>query len=498
MVPETLQGYPLQNLCLRLSLAWWSEDAQIYVDGNFKQAGDLFDYFTRICLSSRIAPGQTFTLALRLVSPSHDDGALVRSHLIYEVPPASDLPSPEPSFIADELEVLQIYVQALAPEKLADLEAALGQLDWSILKAHENQELETKDQEIRDLAIRATIAPESLPPSPSPLPLSRIQSLFHQSLAILRQHLLPLSAWIKHHHIHCLGHAHLDLAWLWPVAETWRAAERTFESVLALQNDFPELTYTHSSPALFAWVEQHRPDLFTTIQEKVKAGSWSIDAGLWVEPELNIVSGEAIARQILYGQRYCQEKFGQISPIAWLPDTFGFCAQLPQLLKLGGIKVFATQKLRWNDTTEFPHDLFTWQAPDGSQVLGWTLPPIGTDFDPVAIAQYATQWTTKTQIPHALWLPGIGDHGGGPTRDMLAKAQRWAQSPFFPQVSFTHATDFVTTITHALSGIPDRPVHPDPDNSLKSDTPTSPPPPPPHLVHRTLPGTPSWLLHHPR
>ncbi|MEM8805304.1 MAG: alpha-mannosidase [Cyanobacteria bacterium P01_G01_bin.38] len=415
-VPDTLHGYPLEGLTLRIALAWWAEEAQVFVDGQLVQVGDLFDFFTRICLSPSVAIGDTFNIAIRLISPGHDDGALVRSHLVYEVPMEMTLPSPEPSFVADELEVLVQYAKSLAPEKLGEIEGVLGCIDWGCLL--------------------------------NPLPITHYPNrlAFHQSLANLRKHLLPLGDWLKQRQIYCLGHAHLDLAWLWPVADTWRAAMRTFESVLNLHKDFPELTYSHSSPALFAWLEQHHPDLFSVIQQKVREGSWAIDAGLWVEPELNIVSGESIARQMLYGQRYCQEKFGTISKIAWLPDTFGFCNQLPQLLKLGGVDVFATQKLRWNDTTQFPHELFNWQALDGSEVLGWTLPPIGTDFDPVQIAKYAAEWEANTGLTQALWLPGIGDHGGGPTRDMLEKARRWAESPFFPQVDFSSAEGFLEAI----------------------------------------------------
>ncbi|MEM8614724.1 MAG: glycoside hydrolase family 38 C-terminal domain-containing protein, partial [Cyanobacteria bacterium P01_H01_bin.105] len=398
-VPENLNGYPLEGLSLRLSLAWWAEDAQLYVNGEWVQAGDLFDFFTRFCLSEAVIPGQVFDVVLRLESPKHDAGALVRSHLIYE--DLNNPISPEPGFVSDELEVLQYYLKTLEPQKLATVESLITK-EWQSSSG--------------DL---------------------------HQRLASLRHCLLPYGDWVKQRQIHCVGHAHLDLAWLWPVADTWQAAERTFESVLTLQQDFSELTYTHSSPALFAWLEANRPELFDQIQQQVAAGKWSIDAGLWVEPELNIVSGEAIARQILYGQRYCQEKFGARSLIAWLPDTFGFCSQLPQLLKLGGVGVFATQKLRWNDTTQFPHDLFRWQAPDGSEILGWTLPPIGTDFDPVQMAEYAAQWEQKTARTHACWLPGVGDHGGGPTRDMLLKARRWKESPFFPQVTFSTPKEFL-------------------------------------------------------
>ena len=401
-VPEHLNGYALVGLTLRLDIAWWAEDAQLYVDGALVQSGDLFDFFTRLCLSESVIPGQSFEVVLRLESPKHDAGALVRSQLVYE---ALNHPvSPEPGFVADELSVLQYYLKTLKPEELDTVDALITQ-EWQT--------------SCGDL---------------------------HQRLASLRQSLYPYGDWIKQRQLHCVGHAHLDLAWLWPVADTWQAAERTFQSVLSLQQDFPELTYTHSSPALFAWLEHHRPELFGQIQQQVKAGKWSIDAGLWVEPELNIASGEAIARQILYGQRYCKEKFGHHSVIAWLPDTFGFCSQLPQLLKLGGVKVFATQKLRWNDTTQFPHELFCWQAPDGSEILGWTLPPIGTDFDPVKIADYAAQWEEKTAISHICWLPGVGDHGGGPTRDMLLKARRWQESPFFPQVKFSTPQEFLSAV----------------------------------------------------
>ena len=402
VVPENLHGYPLGGLTLRLDTAWWAEDAQLYLNGELVQSGDLFDFFTRLCLSESVRPGQEFDVVLRLASPKHDAGALVRSQLIYETPNGSV--SPEPSFVADELQVLQYYLTALAPDQLSAVEALITN-EWQ-----------------------------------------SVSDNLHQRLASLRQCLLPYGDWVKQRQIHCVGHAHLDLAWLWPVADTWQAAERTFESVLALQQDFPELIYTHSSPALFAWLERNRPDLFHQVQYQVKAGKWSIDAGLWVEPELNIASGEAIARQILYGQRYCRAKFGFYSAIAWLPDTFGFCSQLPQLLKLGGVDVFATQKLRWNDTTQFPHELFRWQAPDGSEILGWTLPPIGTDFDPIKMADYAVRWEEKTQSPHACWLPGVGDHGGGPTRDMLMKARRWKESPFFPQVRFSTPREFLLEI----------------------------------------------------
>jgi alpha-mannosidase len=413
-VPTNLYGYPLAGLTLRLGLTWWADDAQIYVNGSLVQTGDLFECFTRLCLAKSVTPGQTFQVAIRLISPGHDDGALVRSHLHYELPDHPD--SPEPSFFADELTVLATLEPATQPQ----MAAAIDQIDWQSL--NDAQEIEAERQTV-------------------------LSHPFQRSLAQIRQSLIPLSAPLQQREVHCVGHAHLDMAWLWPIADTWNAAERTFKSVLALQKDFPELTYTHSSPALFEWLEHNRPELFQQIQQKVAEGSWSIDAGLWIEPEFNIVSGEAIARHILYGQRYCQEKFGHISKIAWLPDSFGFCWQLPQLLTLGGIETFATLKLSWNDTTTFPHQLFWWQSPDGSRILSLMLPPIGSDIDPVKMSAYAHNWENSTGYLASLWLPGMGDHGGGPTRDMLEKAQRWQNSPFFPQLSFTNPVRFIEKLS---------------------------------------------------
>ena len=433
-VPHDLAGYPLEGLFLRLALTWWAIDAQIFVNGALVQAGDLFDCVTRILLSEAASPGDQFAIALRLVSPGHDDGALVKSLCAYEAPvPRKRVSSnsddasvlsvqkpdfltdlPEPSFIADELDILRLYLQTFAPEKLEDLVNAIAQIDWSTLYP-QNSKLKTQNSKLS----------------------------FDLSLTHLRDRLLPLSPLLKQRRIRLLGHAHLDMAWLWTVAETWNAAERTFESALNLQKDFPELIFCHSTPALYEWIEQNRPALFEQIRQAIADGWWEPVGGLWIEPELNLISGESIVRQVLYGQRYFQEKFGSINRIAWLPDSFGFTWQLPQILKQGGIAYFVTQKLRWNDTTKFPYEVFQWQAPDRTKIFSLMSAPIGEGIDPIKMATYACDWETKTGIPDVLWLPGVGDHGGGPTRDMLKITRRWQRSPFFPQLEFSTALDYL-------------------------------------------------------
>jgi alpha-mannosidase len=411
-IPITLQGYPLAGLTLRLALRWWAEQAEIYIDRKLEQVGDLFDCFGRIVLGDAVMPGDQIPVAMRLVSPGHDPGALVESQLIFE--PANP-DHPDPGMVGDELTVLKGYLQTFAPAELPALSAATAEIAWDLVADVE---------------------------------------AFHQSLTALRLRLQPWQGWLQQRQIRWIGHAHLDLAWLWPVAETWEAAKRTFTSVLQLQADFPELIFCHSSPALYAWIEHHRPDLFTQIQAQVAAGRWEVAAGLWVEPELNLISGESLVRQVLYGQRYTQEKFGHLSAIAWLPDSFGFCWQLPQILRQGGIEYFVTQKLRWNDTTVFPHELFWWQAPDRTQILSVMLPPIGTSMDAVPMATYAQKWEAATGVPMSLWLPGVGDHGGGPTRDMLEVAQRWQHSSVFPKLQPTSVEQFCRQVEIDAKQIP--------------------------------------------
>jgi alpha-mannosidase len=406
VVPHSLHScYPLQDLSLRLALLWWADAAQVYVDGKLVCEGDLFDFSPRVLLNSQITPSDRFTVALRLVTPGHDNGALMRSRLLYENTNNNSL---DAGFIADEIAVIQQYLETFTPEKLPTLAKAVEEI---------TKEITTDNLELYKQALVN----------------------FHKQNPLLQPD------W-KDTKIFLLGHAHLDMAWLWRVEETWKAAQNTFESVLNLQEYFPELTFCHSTPALYEWIENNRPDLFAKIQAKVQTGKWEVLGGFWIEPDLNLISGESIVRQLLYGQRYTQEKFGKTSPIVWVLDTFGFCWTLPQFMQQAGIEYFVTQKLRWNDTNKFPHGAFWWQSPDGSQIFSYMSGPIGEGIDPVKMAAYACEWQTQTNIPDALWLPGVGDHGGGPTRDMLEIAQRWQKSQFFPGLEFTTAENYLRHI----------------------------------------------------
>jgi alpha-mannosidase len=223
-----------------------------------------------------------------------------------------------------------------------------------------------------------------------------------------------------------IGHAHIDTAWLWPIRETQRKCTRTFASAVALMDDYPEYVFAASSAQHYTWIEERHPELFAKITERVERGQWDPVGGMWVEADMNLPSGESLVRQIVFGQRYFEEKFGRRCTEVWIPDVFGYPAGLPQVFAAGGMHRFVTQKLSWNKQNTFPHSTFWWEGLDGSRVLTH-FPPVDTynaeitpeefDFSITNFKDHA--WSTDSLMPF-----GHGDGGGGPTREMLERARR--------------------------------------------------------------------------
>ncbi len=165
------------------------------------------------------------------------------------------------------------------------------------------------------------------------------------------------------------GHAHIDCAWLWPIAQTRQKVGRTWSSALRLMERFPEFRFLASSPLQYEMVRESFPETYAGIRERVAEGRWEPVGGMWVEADCNLPDGESLARQILIGTRYFERAFGLETRVAWLPDSFGFSWALPTLLASAGIPYFVTHKLSWSQTNRIPHDTFRWRGPDGSEVL---------------------------------------------------------------------------------------------------------------------------------
>jgi alpha-mannosidase len=226
--------------------------------------------------------------------------------------------------------------------------------------------------------------------------------------------------------VSAIGHAHIDLAWLWPIRETYRKGARTFSTALRMMEQYPDYVFGASQPQLYEWVKDQHPKLYEQIKQRVKEGRWEVQGAMWVEPDSNLSGGEALVRQILYGKRFFQKEFGLDMKILWVPDIFGYTACLPQLLRKSGVDYVMTQKLSWNVHNDHPHHTFLWEGMDGSQVLTH-LPPEDTYNGPAAprsILKAEREYLDNNVSEHCLVLFGIGDGGGGPGEEHLERLAR--------------------------------------------------------------------------
>ena len=228
------------------------------------------------------------------------------------------------------------------------------------------------------------------------------------------------------HRISAVGHAHIDSAWLWPVRETVRKVARTCSNVIALMDEHPELVYAMSSAQQFAWLKEHRPEVWAGVVDRVREGRFVPVGGMWVESDTNMPGGEALARQLNHGKRFFLDEFDVETREVWLPDSFGYTAALPQLIALSGSHWFLTQKISWNTTNRFPHHSFRWEGLDGTRVFTH-FPPAdtyGSEVSGAEVAHAARNFSDKGAATRSLLPFGWGDGGGGPTREMLARAAR--------------------------------------------------------------------------
>ena len=239
------------------------------------------------------------------------------------------------------------------------------------------------------------------------------------------------------------GNSHIDTAWLWPIRETVRKAAKTFSNALSLMDQYPAHVFAHSQPWQYAQVKKYYPELFEKVKKRVKEGRWELVGNAWVEADANIPSGEALVRQLLYGREFFMKEFGTCSDVYWMPDVFGYSWALPQIIKRSGMKYFFTSKLINNDINRFPLTLFRWQGVDGTRIPAYLqrmtyngdISPYFAQFDWQAFDQ-------KDLTDTVLQTYGYGDGGGGPTYQMLERAQRMEHFPGLPDTHIGRTEDF--------------------------------------------------------
>lgn len=243
-----------------------------------------------------------------------------------------------------------------------------------------------------------------------------------------------------------IGHSHLDTAWLWPVEETKRKLMRTVSNAVTLLKRHPEYKFFMSTVLYLKWIEDADPDLFAEIQKLVAEGRFEVNGATWVECDGNLTGSEAFCRQFLRGKRYLRDKFNYESNAFWLPDTFGYSAALPQIMKKSDVDYFLTTKLSWNDTNMFPYETFMWKGIDGSSVPVH-FNTIQTWIDEAAVAKRLNDVRNMRETDSYLMAYGFGDGGGGPADEMVTRAIYTEKHCNDVKVEHTTVSDFMKRVS---------------------------------------------------
>jgi alpha-mannosidase len=423
-IPEKINGYVAAGARVDLRLVIRSDDSEIltvFSNGGIVYRGDE-DMQQPIVLTENAQAGQKFLVAVR-IDCSTVKTSISESELVIHSPHNR----PDPSLVRMEMLSAQPMIAAYEDgkaEREGELDRAVKALDFSALDRGD-------------------------------------QAAFDQSLEAAQTRLAVLKPWLQQFTIHAVGNSHIDMAWLWPWTETVEVVRNTFRSVLDLMREYPDFKFTMSSARTYEWIEEKYPEMFKEIQQRVREGRWEVIGGMWVEPDLNMPDGESLTRQILVGKRYFQSRFGVDVKIGWNPDSFGYNWQLPQIYKKSGMNYFVTQKLLWaHEFTTFPYKLFWWQAPDGSRLLTYFPRDYAASIEGPGMAKDLSVWAPAiygpklSGSPEMLHLYGVGDHGGGPTREMLDNANELLlPGTVYPKLEFGTAAAFFDELGKKLPNL---------------------------------------------
>jgi len=393
-IPDTIAGLPVSGSPI-IPLVGVDDDGEVYVNGILRQKFHRDQ--GRVVLTDSAPPGADFLIAVKGMN-GPGAGRLLSAKLRVE-----------------SLEDLQRDVGAY----LDDLGFARATLQYLV-----------EGGEGRRDAIATSVSAVNL----DAIGAGNKQA-FLDSLRAAREPLRPVAAELKNFAVHLVGHAHIDMNWLWLWPETVEVCRSTFRGALDFMREFPEFTFSQSQASTYVAVEQNYPDIFAEIGQRVKEGRWEVTGGTWVEGDMNMASGEAIARQILYAKRYFRDKFGVDVRIAWEPDTFGHAWTIPQILKKAGIDYYYFCRCGKG----IP--MFWWEAPDGSRVLAYNVDGYGGGIND-SIGNLPLEFSRTYGVADSMQVYGVGDHGGGPTRTDVESALELQRRLVFPRVKFSTAQAF--------------------------------------------------------
>ena len=263
---------------------------------------------------------------------------------------------------------------------------------------------------------------------------------------------------------HCVGHTHIDVAWLWTLAQTREKTVRSFSTALNLMKEYPEYIFMSSQPQLYKYLKEEEPELYAEVKQRIKEKRWEAEGAMWLEADCNLISGESLVRQVLFGTRFFKREFGIENRILWLPDVFGYSAALPQILKKSGIDYFMTTKISWNEYNKMPYDTFIWRGIDGTEIFTHFITTSSYDSSPEVhrttyngnlipnhVMGAWKRYQQKSINDEVLICYGYGDGGGGPTKKMLEYGRRMNKGiPGCPKVIQGTALDYFKKLEQKL------------------------------------------------
>lgn len=399
-VPEKILNLPVEGSKITMSanIEDWGE---IYVNGEMKQKFRRSSGY--IVLTENAKPGDKYFIVIKATRKARDAGLIRDIKLNYSV--------------LAEIE-----------RRVMGISESIGSLDALLKLSGEDPEKWTALLNEAAGAIDLDALENGRPDE------------FFASLDRCKEVLAPVTSIVKQYSMLLMGYSHIDPAWLWDKAEGEHIVVKgTSEQILGLMEDFPDFIYVANQMHCYRWMEDDYPELFEKIKERIKEGRWEPTGAEWVEPDGNLAHGESYVRQFMYGRKYSKEKFGFVSTVGLTPDSFGYNWSMPQILAKSDMRGFITQKISWNDTTRFPHNLFWWESPDGSRILVYF--PQGSYGESVrgdTMASQLARMKEKHGVDSNLVIYGVGDHGGGIPRDYLERATALRGDPLYPKIEFVN------------------------------------------------------------
>ena len=421
ILPETILGKPVEGKITFLVTV--DDYGYFYVNGENK---GYFPWDGEFTLTENAKPGDKFLIAIKAINTG-GPLRLIRARI--DMAGTKDL----------RQSILDFSLSMKVGEKLLSFDTyqtnARVKTEPGIDKSKQDKEEKMRLNELLQ-KLAAEVDIEALGKGDIPA--------FKTSMDNVRSQLQPVKDYAKKFTLFFDSNAHIDAAWLWREKETIAVCKNTFSSVFHMMDEKPDFTYTQSAAQYYKWMEDYYPDVFSGIKQKMAAGRWEAIGGMWIEPDCNLIDGPSWMRQILYAKKYFKKELGADIHIGWNPDSFGYNWNMPMFYQNSGIDAFVTQKIGWNDTNVFPYRVFWWESPDGSKILSYfPFDYVNTITQAYGLVDWLRQFEANTGFTNMLVLFGVGDHGGGPSIEMIDRIQHLRTLDIYPNVVYGTTKEYL-------------------------------------------------------